>query len=272
MQDGFEVFSEVYQDIFNLGKIYSPRGMKVIELEDYMFTLQPYDRFTSFKPRSINLEYIKAELIWYIRADPYDDMITEFAQIWKDIKQPDGRFFSNYGQYIFGHRAGDSRNGAQFVVDELTLDRDSRRAVIPLLAAHHLFQSNKDVVCTYSISFRIRNDRLNMSVNMRSNDAIWGMTNDVACFSFIHEIIYHMLKAHVPDIELGTYTHKVDSLHVYGRHFELLEQLVNCSRRDYVRIDVPKITSAHEVQELFYRLKQNIPISRNYPFTQWLLS
>ena len=271
MQSEREVFLEVYQDLEDMGKHYSPRGMDVVELEDYMFTLQPYDRFTSFKQRNLNMDYVRAELRWYMKADPYDDMITEHAQIWKDIRQPEGNFFSNYGQYIFGHRRGDSRDGAQFVIDELIIDRDSRRAVIPLLAAHHLFQSNKDVVCTYSISFRIRDRRLNMSVNMRSNDAVWGMTNDVACFSLIQEIIFIRLKAHIPDLEMGTYTHKVDSLHVYERHFDLLRELAQSRPSDYERIEKPRISSAHEVHQLFEYLKRDRPIKTHYEFTKWLL-
>lgn len=261
-----DVFLMVYDDLLNMGKISSPRGQKIVELEDYMFTLQPYDRFTSFRARKLSLKYIKAELLWYMRGDPYDTMITEHAQIWTDIQQSDGRFFSNYGQYIFGEQ-----NGAKFVVDELIMDRDSRRAIIPLLNKEHIFHNNKDVVCTYSLSFRIREDKLNMSVNMRSNDAVWGMTNDVACFSFIHEIIFNLLKGHIPDIQLGTYTHKVDSLHVYERHFDMLRQLHNDGYEGYYQINVPKIESGYEVHELFQRVCKGRRVKRNYAFTDWLL-
>ena len=270
MQSERDVFLEVYQDLFTMGKTSSPRGMDILELEDYMFTLQPYDRFTSFKSRNLSMEYIKAELQWYIRANPFDDMITEYAQIWTDIRQPDGSFFSNYGQYIFGDDRC-TRNGAKFVVDELILDRDSRRAVIPLLESKHLFQSNKDVVCTYSISFRIRDNKLNMSVNMRSNDAVWGMTNDVACFSIIHEIIHTMVRSHLTDVEMGTYTHKVDSLHVYERHFDLLKSLAHSSMSEYEKIEIPRINSLHEVDQLFEHLKLGRHIKVEYDFTTWLL-
>jgi thymidylate synthase len=262
-----DVFCEVYQDILGVGKISSPRGQKIMELEDYQFTLQPYDRFTSFRCRNLSMDYIKAELTWYLRADPYDSMITEHAQIWKDIRQDDGRFFSNYGQYIFGYQ-----NGAQFVIDELRADIDSRRAVIPLLNASHLFHSNKDVVCTYSISFRVRDNKLNMSVNMRSNDAIWGMTNDVACFSFIHEIVHSMLTEYMPIVKLGTYTHKVDSLHVYERHFNLLKNLANNGPDEYYKIEVPRVEGITEVYELLDFLQNGACFKSHRPFTDWLLN
>lgn len=264
-QSEADVFLCVYQDLLALGKVCGPRGKETLELEDYQFTLQPFDRFTSFRARKLSLDYIKAELIWYIGGNPYDTMITEHAQIWKDIRQPSGEFFSNYGQYIFG-----KQNGAQFVVDELLMDQDSRRAVIPLLNASHLFHNNKDVVCTYSMSFRIRNNRLNMSVNMRSNDAMWGMTNDVACFSFIHEIIWNMITAHMPSIEMGHYTHKVDSLHVYERHYAMLSQLVNDGLNGYTKIEVPRIADYREVRQLFQHLVEGRPLHTHYAFTDWL--
>ena len=261
-----DTFMCVYEDILHMGSLTEPRGMKVLELEDYQFTLQPYDRFTSFEARKMSMDYIRAELIWYIRGNPFDDMITDHAQIWTDIRQPAGNFFSNYGQYIFGEQ-----NGAQFVVDELIKDIDSRRAVIPLLNKHHMFHDNKDVVCTYSMSFRIRDSKLNMSVNMRSNDAVWGMTNDVACFSLIHEMILQNLRGHMPSVEMGTYTHKVDSLHVYERHFDMLHKLVLDGVKGYQPVYVPRIVDYREVRQLFEHLVEGLPIHTEYEFTKWLL-
>lgn len=262
------IFSAVYQDLLlNGARNQAPRGASTIELQDYIFVLDPYERLTSFTARNINMDYIRAELRWYLSGDPYNDMITEHAQIWKDIRQPDGRFYSNYGHYIFGKPAG-----AQFVVDELIIDRDSRRAVIPLLSRVHLFHENKDVVCTYSMGFRIRNNQLNMSVNMRSNDAIWGMTNDVACFSLIHEIIHIMVKSHLPDVNMGYYCHKVDSLHVYERHFDMLEQLVKEGKKGFYKINIPRILNYEEINQLQEHLVEGKPIHRNFEFTDWLLA
>lgn len=261
------IFLAVYQDLLLTKEDIAPRKERTKEIQDYVFILAPYERFTSFKARNMSMDYIKAEFKWYMSGDPYNDMITEHAQIWKDIRQPDGRFFSNYGHYIFG-----TQGGAQFVVDELVIDRDSRRAVIPLLNASHLFHENKDVVCTYSIGFRIRNNFFNMSVNMRSNDAIWGMTNDVACFSLIHETIFTMVKSHIPDIEMGYYCHKVDSLHVYERHWDMLAQIVEDGSAGYKKIEIPRILNHEEILQLQRHLAYNGPITRSFEFTDWLLA
>lgn len=174
-------------------------------------------------------------------GDRFDTSIEQHATAWKKLRDTDGGFNSNYGQYIFRGLLRGSDHGSQFdwVVDELKRDPDSRRACIVLLNRHHLRQDNVDVVCTYAMSFRIRQNRLNMSVSMRSNDVIFGMTNDVFCFSMLHEMLLVFLQSHYPDLRLGEYTHKVDSLHVYQRHFGMLQELVEQGMDGYYHIHVP---------------------------------
>jgi len=258
-----QIFLDVYDTIKRYGDISHPRGKKILELQNFQFALYPYQRFTSFKARKFNLDYLKEEFLWYLRADPKDELITESAQMWTDIRQPDGTFFSNYGVYWFRDP------GFKWVIDELNRDKDSRRAVIPMMNLSHLFADNKDVVCTYSISFRIRRDVLSMTVNMRSQDAVWGMTNDVACFSFLHEMVYAVLRNVYPGLEYGHYTHHVDSLHVYERHFDMMDQILEEGMSGFEPVDCPKIESHHEVYYLKNKAKELDPLT-TYPFTYWL--
>ena len=69
--------------------------------------------------------------------------------------------------------------------------------------------------CTYSMNFRIRENKLNMTVHMRSQDAIYGFGSDIPIFSFIHEMVYISLKETYPELNIGNYYHTVDSFHIY---------------------------------------------------------
>lgn len=244
MSNGF-VFARMYQDL-RVAEMSAPRGSRILELEDYQFVLDMSDSpLTAFPARKLNLNYAKAEMRWYLRGRADDRSIEEHASMWPKIIQPDGTYFSNYGQYIFGQKQYD------WVVEELFRDRDSRRASIVLLRSDHLFESNRDVVCTYGMNFRIRQDRLNMSVSMRSNDAIFGTTNDVFCFSVVYRMVFAALKfSWYPELLPGRYTHKVDSLHVYERHWPMLDQLVDDSLKGYEKIDVPYPNSVHDLMFL----------------------
>jgi thymidylate synthase len=260
-------FIKAYKELITSGIMCSPRGQNVLEIEDFSMDLHPInDRFSDFGPRKMNLDYAKFEAAWYIRGDRYEtDTICDKAQMWTNIIDVDGGINSNYGQYIFGNE-----NQFDWVVSQLSEDRDSRRAVMCLLNSGHLRDSNPDVVCTYSIAFRIRDNKLNMSIHMRSWDAIWGMTNDVFCFSVIYEMVYAQLLRTIPDLQVGNYHHAADSFHVYERHFDMIKQLAKGDDRTE-RINCPRILGHKEVSYL-RRRKSNDLIPSDYKFSQWLLS
>lgn len=231
------------------GGTFNARGQTFTELENAQLTLNPLESpLTSFKHRNLNLAYAKQEFLWYLRGDKYDDSICKHATMWQKLKQEDGSFNSNYGHYIF---RSTNRNGIsqfEYVIRTLLLDSDSRRASIVLLNQDHLYQGNSDTVCTYAINFRIRNHKLNMTVHMRSNDVIFGLTNDVFCFTMLYRLILACLKKHVA-ISGGIYTHLVDSLHVYERHDAMIKNLIYDGLNGYVNIDIPEL-SATEANRL----------------------
>jgi thymidylate synthase len=256
-------FLHVYRDLRNYGRRVAPRGQNILELEDYQFTMRPRERLTSFKARKLNLAYCIEEFLWYLRGERHDTSIEKHATMWAKIKDPaDDGFNSNYGQYIFGEEQ------FSWVLAELARDPDSRRAVMVLLQRRHLRETNPDVVCTYGIGFRIREGLLKMSVSMRSNDAIFGLTNDVFCFSMLHEMVLTYLRRHYPDLKLGIYTHKVDSLHVYERHWGMLEQLVSDGLDGYERIDIPHAKDPVEYSLL--RANDQQFDRSEYPFAAWM--
>lgn len=248
------------------GKEISPRGLLCKELENYSFSLSPYVRFFNFESRKLNISYIKQEFLWYLRGNRYDLSICKYAKLWKDIIALDRGINSNYGQYIFG-----DENQFDNIVHILEKDKDSRRAVITILNSKYLLNENeKDVPCTCYLSFRIRNNTLNMTVRMRSQDAIYGAGSDIPIFSFIHEMLYETLKETYPDLIYGDYYHSADSFHVYAKHFEMLDKI--CGNDIYKLVLCPKISNRTEVKflrNLHKNIGQEIP--SEFKFTKWLM-
>lgn len=271
--NSFQNFSSIYRTLYLIGKISSPRGLLIKELEHYTYVLGPYERFINFKERKLNISYIKKEFLWYLRGSRYDMSICNEAKIWDQVKKQDkdGRWFlnSNYGFYVF------TKGGLQRVVTELSKDRDSRRASISILGSEpeHYDPEATDVPCTYSLNFRIRDNKFNMSVHMRSQDAIYGMGNDAPCFSLIHEMAFVYMKDKYPELEMGNYYHTADSFHVYERHFKMLDKIVYAKYEEFEEVNVPKISSSKECDfllEICMYPTMNIPDS--YLFTKWLLN
>lgn len=266
-------FRTIFNTLQKQGKYCSPRGQRILELEDYTYVLKPYVRFFNFKTRKMNLDYIKKEFLWYLKGDKYDTSICEHAKMWKSLINEDGSINSNYGQYIFGEQ-----NQFDSVINTLLNDKDSRRASIVILSEKHLSSETNDYPCTYSLNFRIREGKLRMSVRMRSQDAVFGMTNDAPAFSLIQEMIYVTLRdSKYDDLKLGRYYHTVDSFHVYKRHFNILAAMSNKDQynnntEEYKIVWCPKISSKEEV--VFLRQLHNDydqEVSEDFKFTRWIL-
>ena len=258
-----ENHKEYFLDIFNRlkanGKFVKPRNQLVLEVENFSYELPQYVRFQSFECRKLNIDYIKKEFLWYLNADRFDLSICNEAKIWKGIVNKDNSINSNYGQYIFNK----SNNQFNSAYKQLISDKDSRRASIMILRKEHLLSDTKDVPCTYSLNFRIRENKLNMTVTMRSQDAIFGAGNDIPAFSFIHELMYVSLKSYYSDLEYGNYFHHADSFHLYERHFDMFDKI--CNGDEYIQISCPKISSKEEVDLLIDK-----SYSDEYEFTKWL--
>ena len=270
-----DCFRKIFQDLMKKGKKCAPRGQTVIEIENYTYTLPARARFCNFEARNVSQDYIKREFLWYLRGNKHDLEILEHASMWKGlVNQADGYPWinSNYGQYVFAKVFIEGDNPvekSQFdaVVETLINDVDSRRASIAILNQGHLLSTTNDVPCTYSLNFRIRDNKLNMSVHMRSQDAVFGMGNDAPCFSFIHEMLYVVLRdKKYPELKLGEYHHIADSFHVYERHFRAMEAIAGGSA--YVPIEVPLIANSDEVSflqnfiHLTYGQEQRAPMPK----------
>lgn len=215
------------------------RGSKVRNVHNMAIVFDAnHSVLTDFVHRHLNLNYCKREWLWYLGADPYDSSIAEHAKMWEKLRQPDGCYFSNYGAYMFGKPYPSQ---FEYVVDMLKHDVNTRRASITLLHRGHLFPENVDTVCTYAINFSINFGHLDMTVMMRSNDVVFGFTNDAFCFQQLHEFVYQLVAQKYEGLVRGSYTHITNSMHVYERHYDMLEAILDDSRvRNLV---VPKPTN-----------------------------
>jgi thymidylate synthase len=81
-----------------------------------------------------------------------------------------------------------------------------------------------DFMCTNTVQALIRNDRLFLIVNMRSNDAIYGYKNDYAWHKYVQDQLVEMLYSKYNNLKAGPIYWQVGSLHIYPRHFKLVEE------------------------------------------------
>lgn len=230
-----ESFADVYEkslrDLFiNPDHSSNPRGLQikenmgvVLEIENPMLSLYTNNRRGSQK------RYIAAEFLWYFSGRNDVEFISEYASFWKSIENEDGTANSAYGNLIFNKKNRFGTNQYEWAIKSLSADSDSRQAIMHFNLPEHQYHGNKDFVCTMYGIWHIRDNRLNFTIHMRSNDAILGTPTDVAFFTVLQQQALSHLRFTYPDLKLGKYTHIVDSYHIYERNFSLVEDMLSHS-------------------------------------------
>lgn len=165
-------------------------------------------------------DYIRRELEWYESESlNVNDIPGQTPQIWEQISDNDGKINSNYGYLVFS-----SENHHQYkrVREELSLNPNSRRAVMiyqrPTMHYDYNVNGMSDFICTNAVQYLIRNNKLHAVVQMRSNDVIFGYNNDWAWQKYVQLKLAKELMVEAGDIQWS-----VGSLHIYERHFNLVE-------------------------------------------------
>lgn len=171
-------------------------------------------------------EYADRELAWYKSLSLFvDDIPAPVPEIWKAVSDSNGMINSNYGWCIWS-----AENNLQYYncLKTLKSDVNSRRACMiyirPSMQVEYNQNGMSDFMCTFSTQAMIRNNELHYIVYMRSNDAILGFKNDCHWHKMIHADLHRDLLSTYPTLKLGDMHWVAGSLHVYERHFKLVEE------------------------------------------------
>jgi thymidylate synthase len=197
-------------------------GVKTIEILNACFIADEEALFGT-----VNQEYVARELEWYRSMSlNVEDIPGGPPAIWKQVADVNGIINSNYGWCIYSEE-----NGYQFtkVVEELSKSPLSRRAIMiytrPSMHVEYNLNGMSDFMCTNTVQYYIRNGQLHASVYMRSNDAIFGYKNDYAWQRHVQQELLDAINRKCNTVyALGNLYWNVGSLHIYERHFELVEK------------------------------------------------
>ena len=169
--------------------------------------------------RKWSKEYAEAEWQWYLSGNrnikKLGKIYGKVPEIWKRMADSDGNVNSNYGyQWQRGHN---HISQLDYVIDLLKREKYTRQACISIYDGKEHPDYKTDTPCTYAVQFTIVDNRLHMSVVMRSNDLWYGFCNDQYCFSKLQELVAKEI-----NIDVGMYYHFAHNLHIYNDKLNLL--------------------------------------------------
>lgn len=234
--------NEIQIALFNLlktnGEEVFVRSLNTIELSPVIVHLTNIrNRCTTLVERNWNIVFAIGEFAWHFCGSDELSHIRYYSKNWDSVSDGNKIRESCYGAKIF-NQTRDWEN----LISELKQDRNSRRAVISLYSSKDTLGLNKpDVSCTLNLQFLLRRKKLDLIATMRSNDIVWGLPNDVFFCTMLQEYLSNLLS-----VEVGEYYHQVASMHIYERHYNLLNKIT--ANPDYFNFTMPKMDSVRDVK------------------------
>lgn len=218
VQDVREIFAGLHLNDRHIDTI---KSGKMLEVQGLAFEADEDNIFGK-----INYDYADVEVEWFKsmsrNVDGLFHMWGKKVQIWDMIADSNRNVNSNYG-YLAMH----PENGSQTdkVIATLKRDRTSRQAAAiytrPSIHEEWNVDGMSDFICTNAVMYNIRDDELTTTVQMRSNDIIFGFRADMHWHKWCSDMIANELGA-----KRGKIMWQVASAHVYSRHFKLITDYV----------------------------------------------
>lgn len=204
-----DLLHDVYEDLLAHGRTTNPTKGRALERIGVLLELaNPRARLSRTETRGRLFSGL-GELVWYLGGRSDAASIRYYISDYPGSDET-GHMPGAYGPRLFG---GGAESQMSRVLAVLAAKTDSRQCVVQLFSRKDLETGQEDVPCTCTIQFLAREGTLDVVVSMRSNDAYFGLTHDVFCFTMLQEIVASELS-----LNLGTYKHFVGSLHLYDRH------------------------------------------------------
>jgi len=258
----YETVSEAYlgvlEDVYKNPDVKSsPRGQPVREKLDYSFrVLQPTSSPIVTRDQERNktiASYTAKEVELYDSCTNKAEDFGKASKFWLALANPDGTINSAYGHLIWSKKShgsdfeqetyvvspatkpgegslwmtrGVRRTPWEWCVESLKRDKDTRQAILRFSLPEHHWIGVRDFTCTMHGNFLIRDDKLHLSVVMRSNDLMLGLVYDLPWFCSLMDKMMEELKEQYPNLTKGHYTHFVHSLHIYEKDREKILKML----------------------------------------------
>lgn len=223
----------------------SPRDMLVREKLSAQYVLQ-MPAYLSVKERKINLPFMFSEAAWILSGSNRASEVSKYMKVYYN--------FSDDGIFLRGAYGPKIIDQLGYVVDSLEKDKDSRQAVINIWRERPA--QTKDMPCTISMQFLIRQNKLHMVTTMRSQDIVLGFTYDIFTFSMVAKAVQLLLRTRDVNVSLGNLYVTAGSLHLYERHFDIDEWIESEEEDKRVKSFVSLIDEVQTYEALIEKLNE----------------
>ena len=229
------------------GELLASRNGQSAELVGFSAKLgNVNENFLFNEIRNLSPYYACAELLWYLSMTDDSSFLQLFAPSYTRFCEDGIHAFGAYGyRWHSNLMFNDPPSVDQFsmAIKALQLHPESRQVIMTMWEAddlpHAIDLDKKDLPCTLTHQFLLRNGYLHLVTTMRSNDVWLGMPYDVFCNTQLQKLIADIL-----GVEAGSYTHNAGSMHYYEKNFDNIDKVLKMTAKQ-LEVIVP--ASVHHV-------------------------
>lgn len=223
-------YFQIHKHIVENGSKEKSRNGNTFEVLNFKTEIKnPVSRCVGGKNRNMNVFFLLAESLWIWagRRDvkfltTFNSQMEEFSDNGIYFHAPYGWRLRNYGVDSQIKSTEENKHSLAGGIDQiaeaiiaLTNQPQDRRVVNSIWNPDlDLNVKSKDIPCNDMLMWKIRDNKLHLTIQNRSNDLDWGLCTNVFQFSYILEVVAKIL-----NVEVGTQTHNSQSLHLYDWNF-----------------------------------------------------
>jgi len=194
----------------------SPRGIECREIISQASCIDMNYPIIDLTPRNIKYAFLYGEAWWILSGS---NKVEDIVPYMKNIKK-----FSDNGIHFRGAYGPKVVDQLDYVIETLRNDPDSRQALMTIWNRNP--RPSKDIPCTVSLQFLLRDAEVHCVATMRSSDIWLGYVYDVFNFSMIARYISLELEAGI-----GMLHFTAGSQHLYEHDIEKAELVANLASK-----------------------------------------
>src|SRR5437899_4232202 len=217
-----DVYYQLIRAITERGRKINVRGLDCLEFPELVVLEYeaPGYCWMRIPGRKFNPFFALAEIPWILSGNGNVEWISYFNKNMKSFQ--DGNNPDFHGAYGLRIRKWPEKilvenevtynyiDQVRCVLQKLRADPNSRQAVISLWDPTRDNGYSKDITCNNYIVYTLRNGILAQTVNIRSNDLIWGTPHNAIQFTHLQAYVAGML-----GVRMGLFIYVIHNLHYY---------------------------------------------------------
>ncbi len=204
-----------------------------------------YDLSKEFPILTLRRTYWKLALdellwIWQKKSNNINDLKSHIWDQWADENGSIGKAYGYQMGIKHKYKEGEF-DQVDRVLFDLKNNPNSRR-IITNIYNHADLSEMRLYPCAYSVTFSVKDGKLNAILNQRSNDFLAANNWNVVQYA----LLVHML-AKVSGLAVGELVHVIADAHIYDRHIPIVEELIARPIFDAPKLEIGDITDFYKI-------------------------